>query len=73
MHTDSQCINAAVPGPHTAATRTIPNHAANVPGRVGLQGSTRSYTAATWPTCRIMPDMIRVDPASIFDWGLTVI
>ncbi|KAH3837414.1 hypothetical protein DPMN_110803 [Dreissena polymorpha] len=36
------------------------------------QGRTLSYTTETRFTCRIVPDMIRVDPASIWDWGFNV-
>ncbi|KAH3754794.1 hypothetical protein DPMN_189475 [Dreissena polymorpha] len=33
------------------------------------QGSSHSYMASTRFTCRIRPDMNRVDLASVWDWG----
>ncbi|KAH3816318.1 hypothetical protein DPMN_117832 [Dreissena polymorpha] len=44
----------------TEAPRTSPD----------LRGTNRTYTV-TWFKCRIVPDMIHLDLASIWDWGYT--
>ena len=45
----------------------------DVPGQTRTkQGPPRTYTVATRFTRRIIPDVIRVDPAPIWDWDKTI-
>ena len=53
-----QNVRVGVPVPH-GSPRTFPDK----------QGPPRTYTVATRFTRRIIPDVIRVDPAPIWDWG----
>ena len=53
-----QNVRVGIPVPH-GSPRTFPDK----------QGPLRTNTAATRFICRITPDVIRVDPAPIWDWG----
>ena len=52
-----QNVRVGIPVPH-GSPRTF----------LDKQGPLRTYTAATRFICRITPDVIRVDPAPIWDW-----
>ena len=58
MFSTFQNVRVGIPVPH-GSPRTFPDK----------QGPLRTYTAATRFICRITPDVIRVDPAPIWDWG----